>query len=558
MDDGGVIPPRSQRRRAPSALSRRTFLRGIGAGAIATFLVACADALPSTTPLASRPGGSAAPSTPAPSSVSATTAPTTPATVSPGPDEGPFPEPDLRTKIAQMLLVGFRGSTVKGAAQTVVDIRDRGLGGVLLFDYDTPTKRYHRNISSPGQVRALIAGLRDAASIPLLVAIDEEGGEVDRLKARYGFPATVSEAALGTREDIAYTRKRAKAIGETLAGLGIDLDLAPVVDLDVNPTNPVIGALERSFSADPKVVTRQGLAYLAGLHDAGVGGTLKHFPGHGSSTADTHLGWVDVTKTWTTQELEPFRAIIAKGAADAVLVAHVFDSKLDPTYPASLSGAVIDGMLRGDLGFEGVVITDDLQMGAIRQVYGYETAVERAILAGADILTIANEQVYEPGIVTTTIDIVEAAVDGRPDRSSPDRRIMAADLSAEGEARLGLNPPVDSIVLADPATGSGVHLCETASWSAQPLPSGSLKNTNLPHGYSSISDTWTPRPASSARAAATSDTTICRPCAGPGSWVEMPTPKAMEQADPGGVICTNRSASFTWWSWSAWKPTCSV
>ena len=309
-----------------------------------------------------------------------------------------------------MLLVGFRGMTTKQAADTIDDIRDRGLGGVLLFDYDTPTGKYDRNIKTPAQVRSLVGGLRAAAALPLLVAIDEEGGEVDRLKARYGFPKTVSEAALGARDDADYTRRRAKAIGTTLADLGIDLDLAPVVDLDVNPTNPVIGALDRSFSADPEVVTRQGLAYLAGLHDAGVGGTLKHFPGHGSSTADTHLGWVDVTKTWSKTELEPFRAIIATGTADAVLVAHVFDSKLDPTYPASLSSAVIDGMLRRDLGFDGVVITDDLQMGAIRQVYGYETAVERAILAGADILTIANQQVYEPGIVAKTIDIVEAAV----------------------------------------------------------------------------------------------------------------------------------------------------
>ena len=241
------------------------------------------------------------------------------------------------------------------------------------------------------------------------MAIDEEGGQVDRLKARYGFPATVSEAALGAKDD-AGTRRRAKKIGETLHGLGIDLDLAPVVDLDVNPTNPVIGALDRSFSADPDVVTRQGFAYLAGLHDAGVGGTLKHFPGHGSSTADTHLGWVDVTDTWTETELVPFRDIIAMTDVDAVLVAHVFDADLDPTYPASLSRAVIEGMLRGDLGFGGVVITDDLQMGALREVYGYPTAVERAIIAGADILTIANEQVYEPGIVATTMDIVEEAV----------------------------------------------------------------------------------------------------------------------------------------------------
>ena len=389
-------------------IQRRDFLRVLGAGALAALLAACADGQPPPTTRASRAPVSPATLGNARPDRTVTTSPSP--TPSPTPSAGPYGEPDLRTKIAQMLLVGFRGLTVKDAATTVADIEDRGLGGVLLFDYDSPTGTYHRNISSPDQLRKLVAGLRAAATIPLLVAIDEEGGQVDRLKARYGFPTTISEAALGSKNDAKETRRRAKKIGETLHGLGIDLDLAPVVDVDVNPTNPVIGALDRSFSADPDVVTRQGIAYLAGLHDAGVGGTLKHFPGHGSSTADTHLGWVDVTGTWTETELVPFRDIIANADVDAVLVAHVFDADLDPTYPASLSGAVIEGMLRGDLGFDGVVITDDLQMGALREVYGYATAVERAIIAGADILTIANEQVYEPRIVATTIDIVEAAV----------------------------------------------------------------------------------------------------------------------------------------------------
>ena len=283
------------------------------------------------------------------------------------------------------------------------------------------TKRYDRNIRSPSQLRALVGGLRDAATVPLLVAIDEEGGQVDRLKASYGFPKTVAAAALGARGDVAFTRSHGKAIGRTLAGLGIGLDLAPVVDVDVNPTNPIIGALDRSFSADPTVVADQGRAFLDGLQSVGVAGALKHFPGHGSSTADTHLGWVDVTSTWTKAELGPFRDIIAAGPVDAVLVAHVFDSKLDRTYPASLSSAVITGMLRGDLGFDGVVISDDLQMGAIRSAFGYETAVERAIIAGTDILTIANQQVFEADIVARTIGIVTDAIGaGRIDEARID------------------------------------------------------------------------------------------------------------------------------------------
>lgn len=192
----------------PPSLSRRIFLRGIGAGALATLLAGCTEGLPSTPPATpSRATPTASAPTPAPAPIASPTA-------SPSPS-GPFGEPDLRTKIAQMLLVGFRGLTVKQAADTVADIGDRGLGGVLLFDYDTPTKAYHRNIESPEQVRTLVAGLRAAATIPLLVAIDEEGGQVDRLKARYGFPATVSEADLGARDDAANTRRRAKAIGET-------------------------------------------------------------------------------------------------------------------------------------------------------------------------------------------------------------------------------------------------------------------------------------------------------------------------------------------------------
>ena len=402
-------------------------------GALGLIAGACAAALPSPTtrPSIGAGPGTTAPAIPTPSRASTSPSPTeAPPPPTPTPtSSGPFGDLDLRAKIAQMLLVGFRGQTVREASRTVADIRDRGLGGILLFDYDSPTGTYRRNVASPDQLRALVNGLRKEATVPLLVAIDEEGGQVDRLKARYGFPTTVSEASLGARDDAAYTRKRAKAIGTTLAGLGIDLDLAPVVDLDVNPANPVIGALDRSFSADPTVVAREGAAYLAGLHDAGVAGSLKHFPGHGSSTADTHLGWVDVTSTWTDTELEPFRELVASGDADTVLVAHVFDRKLDPDYPASLSTKVIDGMLRGELGFDGVVITDDLQMGAIRQVYGYATAVERAILAGADILTIANEQVYEPGIVKTTVDIIAKAVaEGRIDESRIDaswKRIAA-------------------------------------------------------------------------------------------------------------------------------------
>jgi beta-N-acetylhexosaminidase len=311
-----------------------------------------------------------------------------------------------------MLLVGFRGLTVAAAASIVADIRDRNLGGVLLFDVDLPTHIAVRNIQSPTQLKALIAGLQDAAGTPLIVAIDEEGGEVARLGPNHGFPATESAAALGLRNDPAYTQQRGQAIAQTLRSAGVNLNLAPVVDLNVNPDNPIIGALDRSFSADPAIVTRQARAFIAGHHAVGLHCTLKHFPGHGSSTGDTHLGVVDVTRTWSRVELEPFANVITAGQADAVLTAHVFNATLDPEHPATLSEPTVTGILRGQLGYDGLVISDDMQMGAIRKAYGYSDALRLALLAGIDVLTIANEQVYEEGIVGRTIDIVEGLVSG--------------------------------------------------------------------------------------------------------------------------------------------------
>ena len=309
-----------------------------------------------------------------------------------------------------MLLVGFRGLTVEEAGEIVADIEDRNLGGVLLFDTDQPTGSKVRNVESPAQLTALVSGLQSRARTPLLVAIDEEGGLVARLDERHGFPPTVSAAELGSQDDPAVTLRAGEQIAATLASVGVTLNLAPVVDLDVNPTNPIIGALDRSFSADQAVVTEQAEAFIQGHRANEVRTTLKHFPGHGSSTGDTHLGVVDVTDTWSSVELEPFRTVVRDGLADAVLTAHVFNATLDPEHPATLSAPTISGILRDQIGWDGVVISDDMQMGAIRDAYGYADAVRLAILAGVDILTIAQQQVFEEGIVARTIDLIEGFV----------------------------------------------------------------------------------------------------------------------------------------------------
>jgi beta-N-acetylhexosaminidase len=372
-------------------ITRRRFLGAAGLAGLAAVVAACRALIPSPSP-------SLAPSTsPSPSGSAAASA--TPST-----------GPSLREKIGQMLLVGFRGMTVEESGSIVADIRDHALGGVVLFDYDTPTGTPVRNISSPGQLTALVAGLQAAAATPLIVAIDEEGGLVARLDQRHGFPPTVSAEVMGARNDPAYTRQQAGAMARTLRSVGVNLNLAPVVDLNVNPDNPIIGALGRSFSADPAVVTAQAEAFIAGHHAVAVKTTLKHFPGHGSSTGDTHLGVVDVTNTWSRKELTPFANIIDDGKADAVLTAHVFNATLDPAHPATLSQPTITGILRQQLGWHGLVLSDDMQMGAIRKAYGYADALRLAIQAGVDVLTIAQQQVYEPGIVATTIDIIEGLV----------------------------------------------------------------------------------------------------------------------------------------------------
>jgi beta-N-acetylhexosaminidase len=376
--------------RGQPPLSRRRFLAALGAGVGAVVLAACGIETSRQPSLS--PSGAPSP-TDSPTSEPTSSAP-----------------PALRDRIGQMLLVGFRGLTLDDAGDIAADIRERNLGGILLFDTDQPTHSKVRNVESPAQLTALVSALQAVATTPLFVAIDEEGGLVARLDQRHGFPPTISAADLGARDDAAFTRQAAEQIAGTLASVGVNLNLAPVVDLNVNPTNPIIGALGRSFSADPAIVTAQAEAFIQGHHAKGVHTTLKHFPGHGSSTGDTHLGVVDVTATWSAVELEPFANVVHDGLADAVLTAHVFNSTLDSEHPATLSNATITGKLRQEIGWDGVVISDDMQMGAIRQAYGYPDAVRLAILAGVDVLTIAQQQVFEPGIVAHTIDLIEGFV----------------------------------------------------------------------------------------------------------------------------------------------------
>jgi beta-N-acetylhexosaminidase len=229
----------------------------------------------------------------------------------------------------------------------------------------------------------------------LFISIDQEGGRVARLLAQHGFdfvlPAAQDLSALTMPE----IYDKYKELGLQLFGLGFNLNFAPDTDVNVNPASPAIGALGRAYSADATLVGEYGRVAANGLNEAGIIASFKHFPGHGSAGTDTHAGLTDITSTWQEYELEPYADVPAN---TMVMVAHVINGKIDPTYPATLSQKTVNGLLRGQLGFQGVVITDDLQMGAIYDEYGFAEALRLAILAGNDVLLLGNNLTYTENI----------------------------------------------------------------------------------------------------------------------------------------------------------------
>jgi len=315
--------------------------------------------------------------------------------------------PETRAKIGQMLIIGFRGTDISDTSHIVADIETLNIGGVVLYEYDAPSGSRPRNIQSPTQLAQLTDNLQLRAEIPLFIAIDQEGGFVNRLKQSYGFPPTVSAQYLGNVDNADTTAFWAGRCATTLQEMGINLNFAPVVDLNVNPACPVIGAYERSFSANSSIVTKHSAIWIREHRSRGILTCLKHFPGHGSSTTDSHNSMVDITETWSATELEPYYNLVDSGLVDMAMTAHVYNLNIDPTYPATLSNAFINGMLRTDIGYGGVIISDDMQMGAIDNYFGLYTAIEKAINAGVDILIFSNNGTqYDPQIASRAVSAI--------------------------------------------------------------------------------------------------------------------------------------------------------
>jgi len=313
-------------------------------------------------------------------------------------------EVSLEKKVGQMLMVGFHGTSAPAGSRICLDIKKYNVGAVILFDYNPVDKRKPKNIATKEQLKKLTSELQACSSDgKLLIAVDQEGGRVQRLKSKYGFYGKFPKASDVVKMDQSKIKSTYTKMSKELRSVGINYDLAPVVDLDINMKNHVIHGLGRSFGKDPKVVANYASTFIDAMHSNGVLTSIKHFPGHGSSVGDTHKGFVDVTNLWKEVELEPYRLL--KDKADTVMVAHVFNKRLDATYPASLSYKTITKMLRWKLGYHGVVITDDLQMGAISKKYGLKNTLKLAINAGNDILLIGNQ--LDPKKVKSTKKLVE-------------------------------------------------------------------------------------------------------------------------------------------------------
>jgi beta-N-acetylhexosaminidase len=329
------------------------------------------------------------------------------------------------------VLPGFVGT---GAPDWVRRRAGDGLGGVVLFA---------RNIEDRERLRALTASLHEARP-ELLVAVDEEGGDVTRLEARTGssYPGNL---ALGTADDVGLTRAVAEAIGTDLADVGVDLNLAPVVDVNSNPLNPVIGV--RSFGSDPGLVARHTAALVSGLQAAGVAACAKHFPGHGDTEVDSHVGLPVVASDPHDGALEPFQAAIAAGVR-AVMSAHIVVPAVEDA-PATISRPVMTGLLRDELGFDGLAISDGLDMKALSAESGIPEAAVRALIAGCDAVCVgggpADSEVVD-GIVAALADAVRKGrlLESRLAEAAGRVDALAAWRLAQGPA----SRPIEGIGLA--------------------------------------------------------------------------------------------------------------
>ncbi len=317
----------------------------------------------------------------------------------------------LHRLAGSMILTGFSGNDPfdPGFIRVRDQLQQGHIAGVLFFKPNLTGSA--GTVATAAAMAGVLRQASGAGKPPPLLAVDEEGGRVQRLR-----DPRIASARVLAGMDSAEQRAVFAGLAQSVAAAGLTLNLAPVVDLH-DQRSPAIGALGRSFSADPDRVAILAAAMVEAHRAQGVATALKHFPGHGLARADSHAGFVDITDTWQPAELEPFLALIRAGQADMIMTAHVFHADFDRLHPATLSRAVVTDLLRGMLGFDGVVVSDDLTMRAIDESYSLEDAVLLAVDAGVDLLLTGN---FQPDAVDQAeqmrIILVEAVQSGRLSR----------------------------------------------------------------------------------------------------------------------------------------------
>lgn len=310
-------------------------------------------------------------------------------------------------RIAPMIMVGFDGPDARawGVHEMAAHIAAGRVGGICFIAKNAVTR--------PGveSITKLFHGA--SARWPLLMSIDQEGGNVQRLSSHLGFGFEPSPARVSNTLSADQARKTYAAMAGQMRKSGFNLNLAPVVDLGFEPRNVLITQKGRTFGDDPASVIRYSRAFVAGHRDQGVLTALKHFPGHGSALRDSHDGAVDVTKSWRESELAPYTCLTSEGMADMIMTGHLSHQTLTDGLPASLSPSAVGGLLRGRVGFGGVVITDDLDMKAVRRKFSREESVIRAVAAGNDILLATNDDSDHDLPLTMIMAVQKGIRDGR-------------------------------------------------------------------------------------------------------------------------------------------------
>ncbi len=293
---------------------------------------------------------------------------------------------ELEKKVAQMLVVGMKGTQLKPSDKIVGQIKKYGVGGMILFEHNIT--HVDKGLDSRAILEELCADIA-ALDDKIMIAVDQEGGRVNRLKSKYGF-ANMPSAEDVSKMSYEQAREVAAIIAGEVASAGFNTNFAPCVDLNINPKCPIIGRYGRSYGVNPDSVAMYGSIMVEEHRKFGLATSPKHFPGHGSSAVDSHNGFTDVTDTWQKEELIPYEIMFANGTCDMVMITHVFNGNIDPKYPASLSNLTINSLLRDKMGWSGVVITDDMQMGAITKNYGFEESLILAVNAGVDMLIVSS------------------------------------------------------------------------------------------------------------------------------------------------------------------------